>query len=219
MERMLSRDQVRRLDRRALDEWGVPGIVLMENAGRNATDVIDIFLGPCQEKRFAIVAGTGNNGGDGFVVARHLSIRGAKVQVFLIGSEEKLTGDAATNFHIIRKLGLPIVLPAGEELKALAERLKEHDVVIDAVGGTGITGPLRGDAAEAVRAINAGGKDVVAVDIPTGLDCDTGQAHEPTVKAKLTVTMAANKVGFAKPGAADYTGRVIVVDIGVPNGD
>jgi NAD(P)H-hydrate epimerase len=219
MQPALSREQVRQLDRRAIERWSVPGIILMENAGRNATDVIDIFFGPCEKKAMGIVAGTGNNGGDGFVIARHLSMRGSAVQVFLVGAEDKLSGDAATNFTIIRRLGVPIVHAAGVELQHLAQRLGGFDLVIDAIGGTGISGPLRGEAADAVRAINASGKDVVAVDIPTGLDCDSGQAHEPTVKAKLTVTMAANKIGFAQPGAEQYTGKVIVVDIGLPNED
>ncbi len=216
----LSRRQVREVDRRAIEELGIPGVVLMENAGRNATDAIEEFLPPLRSQRVAIVAGPGNNGGDGFVIARHLALRGAAVAVFLVGEAEKMTPDAAVNYGILTKLDFDIRPRAGEQLGAMAAELGEFDVVVDAVGGTGITGPLRGSAAVAVEQINAAGKPVVAIDIPTGLDCDTGPASDPTVRADLTVTFVARKIGFDAPGAAEFTGRVIVADIGIaPSAD
>jgi len=172
----LSRQQVREADRRAIEEWGIPGVVLMENAGRGATDAIEELLGGAAGRSIAVVAGRGNNGGDGFVIARHLTVRRARCEVFLVG----------------------------------------FDLIVDAVGGTGITGPLRGALAEAVERINAAGVPVAAVDIPTGLDCDTGAAPGPTVKAQLTVTFHARKTGFDAPGASQYTGKVVVADIGIP---
>ena len=214
-ERSLSRSQVREVDRRAVEDWGVPGVVLMENAGRCAADAMEEFFGPAESRLVAIVAGTGNNGGDGFVIARHLHIRGAAVIVFLIGEREKMTGDAPVNFAILEKLGFDIRPCDTDALAALAEELNACDLVVDAVGGTGITGPLRGDAAAAVAQINSAGRPVVAVDIPTGLDCDTGAAHDPTVKADLTVTFVARKTGFDAPGAAEFTGDVVVADIGI----
>ena len=211
----LSRQQVREVDRRAIEDWTVPGVVLMENAGRGATDAIVGLLGAVASKRIAIVAGSGNNGGDGFVIARHLDLRGANVTLFLVGRREKMTPDAKVNFAILEKLDFDIRDCAAEGMGPLADELGQCDLVVDAVGGTGISGPLRGDAAAAVEQINAAGKPVVAIDIPTGLDCDTGETPSPTVKANLTVTFVARKIGFDAPGADGYTGQVIVADIGV----
>lgn len=135
--------------------------------------------------------------------------------VFVVGPREKMTPDAAVNFAILEKLDFDI-RPFGGEAAALAADLGGFDLVVDAVGGTGITGPLRGAAAAAVEGINAGARPVVAVDIPTGLDCDSGSAPGSAVRADLTVTFVARKIGFDAPAAADYTGKVVVADIGVP---
>ena len=212
----LSRQEVRELDRRAIEQWGLPGVVLMENAGRNATDALEAFFGRASGRRVAVVAGGGNNGGDGFVIARHLRIRGATCVVFLVADEAKVSGDAAINLAVLPHVGVEVRRPRGPELSRLAGELEDFDLLVDALGGTGIRGPLRGDLALAVEQINAAGKPVMAVDIPTGLDCDTGRAYPPTVKADLTVTFAARKVGFDAPGAAGWTGQVVVADIGVP---
>lgn len=212
----LSRDQVRRLDRCAIETVGVPGVVLMENAGRGAADAVEEFLGGAAGTSVAIVAGAGNNGGDGFVIARHLQMRGSRTVTFLIAPEDKISGDARTHLDILRKLGHDVRPVAGPGLEGLAEMLKGFDLLVDAVGGTGIRGELRGDLAAAVEQINAAGRPVVAVDIPTGLDCDTGQVHGPAVRAAMTVTFVARKKGFDAEGASDYTGRVRVADIGVP---
>ena len=212
----LSRDEVRALDRIAVERLGITGLVLMENAGRQVADAADRMCGGVAGKSVAIVAGAGNNGGDGFVAARHLAIRGAKTITFLVSPESKITGDAAENLKIIRKMGLRIrqLIPAS--LAELAGELRKHGLVIDAIGGTGITGPLRGDLAAAVEQVNLSGRPVLAVDIPTGLDCDTGEAPGPTVRAAVTVTMAARKKGFDVSVAKNYTGEVQVADIGVP---
>ena len=215
-ERALSRRQVRELDRLAVETWGVPGVVLMENAGRNAADAIRGFLNNDTERRVAVVAGCGNNGGDGFVIARHLHIRGFPVAVFVVGDPEKMAPDAAVNFAILPRLNVEVRHSGGEGPSGPAGELGEFDLIVDALGGTGIKGALRGGLAAAVEQINTAGKPVVAVDIPTGLDCDTGQAPGPTVRAALTVTFVARKIGFDAPGAADYTGKVVVADIGIP---
>ena len=208
----LTRQQVRSIDRFAIERLGVPGTVLMENAGRNAVDVIDAPFG-VSGKSVAILCGAGNNGGDGFVMARHLALRGATVAIIMGVSRDKLSCDALCHFQIVENLSLPIQDIAGQGIDRLADDLQRFDILIDALGGTGITGPLREPMAEIVRQVNAAGKPVVAVDIPTGLDCDTGKAHDPTIRAALTVTFVATKVGFASAG--EYTGRVTVVDIGV----
>ncbi len=216
----LSRDEIRAVDRCAIETVGVPGVVLMENAGRLAADAIDIFienfLGGAAGRSVAIVAGAGNNGGDGFVIARHLAMREAKVETFLVVQPEKISGDAKINFSILRNLGHTIHELSEAQVSHLAERLKPFDLVVDAVGGTGIRGGLRGAIASAVEQINAAGRPVVAIDIPTGLDCDTGAAAGPVVRATMTVTMLARKKGFDSPGAAEFTGDVRVVDIGIP---
>ncbi len=212
----LSRQQVRRVDKFAIDTLGICGAVLMENAGRAITDEISRFISGLAGKSVAIVAGPGNNGGDGFVVARHIVIRGGKSKVFLVAPQAKITGDAKTNLEVYRALGGDICDATGDSLALLAEELSSFDLLIDAIGGTGITGKLRGDLASAVRQINSAGRPIVAIDIPTGLDCDTGSPTDPTVRAQMTVTMVARKLGFDQPGASDFTGEVRVVDIGIP---
>ena len=213
----LSRDEVRAIDRCAIEQVGVAGVVLMENAGRQAADAAAELLGdPPAGKSAAIVCSAGNNGGDGFVIARHLEMRGVRTATFLVTPAEKISGDAAENLQIIRKLGQDIQAVGADEIGALGERLGQFDIVVDAVGGTGISGPLRGSLAAAVEQINASGRAVLAVDIPTGLDCDSGAADGPAVRAAMTVTFVARKLGFDAPGAAEYTGEVRVADIGIP---
>jgi NAD(P)H-hydrate epimerase len=214
--RSLTRDQTRAIDRFAIETLGVPGVVLMENAGRLCADAVGELLSGPAGRKVAICAGGGNNGGDGFVMARHLSMRSAEVAVFLLSPPDRLSGDAEINYRIARNLHLDIRQVGSAELANLSRGLAGFDVVVDAVGGTGIRGALRGDIAVAVEQINAAGRPVVAVDIPTGLDCDTGQAEGPAVRAKLTVTMVARKKGFDSPASAEFTGEVRVVDIGIP---
>ncbi len=213
----LTREEVRGIDHHAIEMLEIPGLVLMENAGRSVADAVEDILGGAAGRSVAIVCGVGNNGGDGFVVARHLAIRGANVTTFIISPQEKITSDASVNLDILRKLGHEIRHAASDEsLENLAESLRAFDLIVDAVGGTGIRGALRGELALAVEQINAAGGDVIAVDIPTGLDCDTGEAPGEVVRAKLTITFVARKKGFDAPGAAEFTGQVRVTDIGIP---
>jgi NAD(P)H-hydrate epimerase len=221
----LTREQVRSIDACAIETLGVPGVVLMENAGRNCADRIETFLVGEGSRRVAIVAGKGNNGGDGHVIARHLRNRGAGVEVFLLADDSEITGDAATNLAIIRNLGVTVHSPQQCSADALGEAIGQggFDLIVDAIGGTGISGALRGSLAEAVEQVNGVASresiPVVAVDIPTGLDCDTGQADGPAIRAALTVTFVARKVGFDQPGSREYTGEVVVVDIGIDPAD
>ena len=211
----LTRDEVRAVDRVAIEELGIPGVILMENAGRNCADAIEEFCKQRGAHSVAIVAGAGNNGGDGYVIARHLAMRGFSVKTRVICPEEKITGDAEINLRAILALRHDVEFLAPEQLGGLAKSLSECDVIIDAIGGTGVCGALRGAAAVAVGQINETGRPVVAVDIPTGLDCDTGQTDGPAIRADLTVTFVAPKKGFAAAGSDEYTGDVIVADIGV----
>ena len=212
----LSRDEVREIDEYAIRTLGIPGVILMENAGRQCADAAESMLRGSHGRSAAIVAGAGNNGGDGYVVARHLDLRGVDATVFLLTPRDKIRGDADINLRIIEQLGLEIHHFDEAEIATLSSRLAPFDLIIDAIGGTGISGALRGATAVAVEQVNAAGKSVLAVDIPTGLDCDSGQAPGPAIKADLTVTFVALKRGFAQPGASNFTGEVRVADIGIP---
>lgn len=214
----LSREEIRSIDRCAIEILKIPGLILMENAGCNAADHIAEFVAEPAGKLIAVVAGGGNNGGDGFVAARHLAVKGAEVVTFLVAPAEKISGDAEINLGAIYHLGHDIRSRDGHGVAEMLEELKKFDLIVDAIGGTGIHGPLKPDIAAAVEVVNAAGKPVVAIDIPTGLDSDTGQAGDPTVRAVMTVTMLARKRGFDTPAAGRYTGLVRVVDIGIPIG-
>ncbi len=212
---ILSREEVRAIDRRAIEEFGVPGAVLMENAGRGAAEVLGALgvRGPV-----LICCGKGNNGGDGFVIARHLDNRGLPVRVLLFAKPEELTGDAALNYEILRRSGVPIDVRAGQPIdaEALRQELAAAEWVVDALFGTGLAGAVRPPFDRVIAAINASGAKVLAVDIPSGLDCDTGEPLGAAVRAQHTVTFVATKRGFANPAARAWVGEVHVADIGAP---
>jgi NAD(P)H-hydrate epimerase len=204
----LTRAQVREIDRRAVDEYGMTGLVLMENAGRGVADVL-CRLGI--DGPVVVCCGKGNNAGDGFVIARHLDLRGYDVRVQLWTQPDALRGDAAANFNILAKSGLAID-GLGETFKGLASAAW----IIDALLGTGAAGDLQPPLDAAIEQIHAAAAKKLAVDVPSGLDCDTGAASRYTVVAQHTCTFVAAKTGFLAPGAAKYTGQVHVCDIGVP---
>lgn len=211
----LSREEVREIDRRAIEEFGMPGIVLMENAGRGAAELL-VRLGI--HGRVMICCGKGNNGGDGFVIARHLDNHGVSVQVVLFAKPEDLTGDAAINYQTISRSGLPIEVFSGtsDVLKASAPCFATAEWIVDALFGTGLAGPLRAPMNQVVQAINDSRARVLAVDIPSGLDCNTGQPLGATVQAEHTATFVALKKGFANPAAKKWLGQVHAIDIGIP---
>jgi NAD(P)H-hydrate epimerase len=210
----LAREQVRALDRRAIQEFGLPGVVLMENAGRGAADVL-LRLGV--RGRVLICCGKGNNGGDGYVIARHLDNHHVPVRVLLFARPEELTGDAAVHYQVIARSGLDVQVWAGAvEEEALAAEIAAAEWVVDALFGTGLTGAVREPLDRVIAAVNGGRARVLAVDIPSGLDADTGQPLGPCVRAEHTVTFAALKKGFAEPAARAWLGQVHLVDIGVP---
>jgi NAD(P)H-hydrate epimerase len=208
----LNGDQVRDLDRRAIQDFGVPGVVLMENAGQGAAELL-LNLGI--HGRVLVCCGKGNNGGDGFVIGRHLANRGVNIQVLLCASREELTGDALINFTILGRGQYPFkVLP--NSLAGLDEELARSEWVVDALFGTGLSGPVRTPFDRIIETINARQDHVLAVDIPSGLDCDSGQPLGSTIRAEHTATFVASKSGFANAAAAPYVGLVHVVDIGLP---
>jgi NAD(P)H-hydrate epimerase len=209
----LSRDQARALDRRAIDGLGMPGVVLMENAGRNIAELLRArgARGPV-----VVCCGPGNNGGDGFVVARHLDNAAISVRVLLFSPAEKLGGDALTNYRVLTAGGVPVETLTNPDEATLRGQLAGAEWIVDALFGSGQRGPLREPFDRVVRAMNDSGVRVVAVDLPSGLDCDTGQPQNPTVRALVTATIAAPKKGFAEPAACQWIGTVHVIDMGVP---
>jgi NAD(P)H-hydrate epimerase len=212
--RPLSRQEVREVDRRAIEEFGMSGLVLMENAGRGCADVLcQAGCGPL----VVIVCGKGNNAGDGFVIARHLDLRGNRVKVILLAPPGELRGDAAANYQILAKSGVPIVdLSSPFDAAALGRELTGASWIVDALLGTGASGAPRSPFDEAIRLINAAPCPRLAVDLPSGLDCDSGQPAGPTVRADHTCTFVASKPGFSAPEATAYLGQVHVLDIGAP---
>ncbi|ASV74604.1 NAD(P)HX epimerase / NAD(P)HX dehydratase [Thermogutta terrifontis] len=214
---VLPRRWVRELDRRAIEEFGIPGPVLMENAGRGATDVLE-RLGI--HGRVVVCCGKGNNAGDGFVVARHLDLRGFDVLLLLAFPGESLTGDALLNYQIANRAGLPMkVLGMDLSNDELKRCLTEAEWIVDGLLGTGAVGDPRPPFDAIIEAINFArdaGARVFALDLPSGWDCDSGEPGKPCVRADHTVTFAVMKPGFLKPHAAPFVGQVEVVDIGVP---
>lgn len=211
---VLNREQTREIDRRAVADYGMSGLVLMENAGRGVADKLSQWgaMGP-----IIICCGKGNNGGDGFVLARHLDLRGVPVGVLLWAKPDELSGDAAVNYNIIARSGLPIeAFGQRHDAEKLTAQLADAEWIVDALLGTGSRGEPRPPLDEVIEQLNAARAPKVAVDIPSGLDCDSGAAAAATIRASHTCTFVAMKPGFLLPGAAAYTGEVHVLDIGAP---
>lgn len=207
----LSREQVRELDRRAIEEFDIPGVVLMENAGRG---VIEVMESQGMHSPVHIVCGKGNNGGDGYVIARHLDAKGAAVVVHRCCLPEEIQGDAAIMYRILEKSKIPIVPFTTIEL--LEEQLSDAEMIVDALLGTGLTGNVRSPFAEIIECMNSSKKDILAVDLPSGMDADTGKPLGACVVAEDTVTFVSKKAGMQFPESWLYTGRVYVASIGVP---
>jgi NAD(P)H-hydrate epimerase len=217
MQPVFTAEEMRRLDRRAITDLGIPGTTLMENAGAAAAREIRSAFGPLKGRLVVILCGKGNNGGDGFVLARHLARGGAKARVFLLGAVADVKGDAAVKLREFqRRRGRVTEITREESLKEVGRALQGADLVVDALLGTGLGGPAEGLIARAIVAINASGRPVVALDLPSGLSSDAGTLLGPTVSATVTTTFAGLKRGLLLyPGAA-HAGEVRVVPIGIP---
>ena len=207
--------QMRNLDSAAINEFGIPGIVLMENAGRKTCDMLIERYGSPEGKKVVVFAGPGNNGGDAFVVARHLHQGGADVIVNLLVEPEKITGDAKTNLNIVQKLSIPLqIIADSEEIQPLD--LSMAFLIVDGLFGTGLKRDITGRFATVINDINMSSVPTVSLDIPSGLDSDSGQPLGACVQADITYTY-----GLAKPGQFSYPGKmycgpITVIDIGIP---
>jgi NAD(P)H-hydrate epimerase len=209
----LTAAQSRALDRFAIDVLGIPGVVLMENAGRN---VAHLLLSLGVSGPVAVCCGKGNNGGDGFVIARHLDVAGVKTQTILFADPAALTGDAAVNHAVHVKCGLPLEVMTTPDEPRLASLLASADWVVDGLFGSGLKGEIKPPFDRIIALINASGKRVLAVDVPSGLDADTGRPLGTAVRATHTASVAARKTGFVHEHARPYVGQVHVIDVGVP---
>ncbi len=211
----LSREQARDVDRRATENYGMPSIVMMENAGGSVTTHL---LAQKPRGPMIICCGKGNNAGDGFVIARHLDNHQIPVQVILFADPNELTKDAKTNYDILVHSGIQITHYYEQSFSEvdLLNLFSSAEWIIDALFGTGLQGLVRAPFDIIIHAINHSKKKILAVDIPSGLDCDLGKPLGIAVKAQQTLTFVALKKGFSNPEAKPFIGHVEVIDIGIP---
>ncbi len=221
MKPVFTSDEMKRCDTRAIEEFLLPGIALMENASMGAVEILEKEKGAVVNKRFFILCGPGNNGGDGFAIARHLVNRFAEVVVFSLKKDEEIKGDAATNLAILRKMeaaktkGLSIIHV--KNIRTLEEALADPpDVILDALLGTGLNAPVSGIVDEILELLHGIDVPVLAVDIPTGINADNGLAMGNAVMADMTVTMGGLKRGLLFADGKELSGDIHVADIGTP---
>ena len=215
--RILNAEQMREADRRTIQDIGLASLVLMENAGRQVVAAIESLYPDLGERRVAIVCGKGNNGGDGFVVARTLQQRGVDVSVFVIGKVTEIKGDARVNLEILGRIGQTVVEVADETAWELhGSEITGHDLIIDALFGTGLSAPLTGFYETVVADINAGGVPIVAIDMPSGMSADTSDLIGDAIDATVTVALGAPKLPLVLPPAESKSGEVVIADIGIP---
>lgn len=215
----MSRQKSRLVDKWAIERYGMSSLVLMENAGRNAAESIARNVG--QDPSILILAGTGNNGGDGFVIARHWELRFGHRAAIVIASEKRsldecrFSHDASVNLGILLRSGFEVKTWA-QDAEEARERIASAMIIADAMLGTGASGPLREPIAEIVRHANSARGRRIAIDIPTGLDCDSGQAQSPCFLSDHTLTFVAPKIGFFSNDGPRTVGQIEVISIGAP---
>jgi hydroxyethylthiazole kinase-like uncharacterized protein yjeF len=215
---VMTRAEVRAFDAWAINTLGIPGVVLMENAGRSCAELIEKNIADIAAPRVCVFCGTGNNGGDGYVIARHLLNSGVNVTVVISGDRTKIKGDAKINLDLLEKMDQSIVQvnPADIDIADKVQALSAGaDMVVDSLFGTGLKGQLNDGYVRLIESINAQGCSILAVDIPSGLDCDTGRPLGAAIEADYTVTFVAVKKGFTAVQAAKYTGEIFIASIGV----
>ncbi len=210
----ISSGQMAKIDSLAVNHFGIEMVQLMENAGRAVAELAREVLKSPEHKNILVLAGKGNNGGDGLVAARFLHNWGAKVDVIIAGHPDSLKEQTRVNSGVLRSMYVPLLYPT-DAMKFEAV-FSKADMIIDCLLGRGINGDPKGMYAELIRAANASGKKILAVDVPSGLDGETGMAHEPCIRARWTVTFAMPKKGLMERKARGFTGGLYVADIGIP---
>ena len=215
--RVLNTEQMREADRRTIEDIGLPSIVLMENAGRQTVAAMEAAFETLGSSRVAVLCGRGNNGGDGFVVARTLVQRGVEAVVFLLGSVAEVQGDARTNLEVLGRIGVTVIeITNAQEWELHFTEVSECDVVVDAILGTGFRGRLTGLFETVVADVNELGVPIVAIDLPTGVSADTAELSGEAIEATMTVTLAAPKIPLVFPPADTHAGDLVIADIGIP---
>jgi hydroxyethylthiazole kinase-like uncharacterized protein yjeF len=214
---LVTANEMQKMDRSTIESFGLPGRILMENAGRGATQFFLEQFKDAENKKIGVIAGRGNNGGDGFVIARYLAQKGIRVTVYLLSEHQKVSGDAAANLKLLSPLKVPVIeMPDAKSFSAHETAMRHEAIWIDAILGTGLRTDVKGFFKDVIDFINQLNKPVFSVDIPSGLNSDTGQPCGVCVRADATATFAFAKIGhFLLPGA-DYTGNLEIIDIGVP---
>jgi len=211
--KVISCQEMKEIDSHAIKKIGIPGIVLMENAALKVINNIDLNL-----NRYAVVCGKGNNGGDGLAVARHLIVNNKRVKVYIAGNVGSGTDDFNINLNILKNLKADITYIKGEkELTALKEDLQNSDLVLDALFGIGLKRNIEGIYFDIIKIMNDSSKQIIAIDIPSGINGDTGEVMGIAVKAVKTITFHAVKKGLMN--CEDYAGKIILEDIGIPHSD
>jgi NAD(P)H-hydrate epimerase len=215
--RILTAAQMREADRFTIEEIGIPSLVLMENAGRQVVAAIEAGYEAQLAGRVAVLCGRGNNGGDGFVVARTLLQRGIDAAVFVVGSLEAVRGDARVNLDILGRLGVTVVEIDDEQSWELHfSEISQCTLIVDAIFGTGLTSPVSGMLETVIADVNASDIPIVSIDLPSGLSADTSHLIGDCIQAAMTVTLAAPKLPLVLPPAEAYAGDVVIADIGIP---
>ena len=215
--RLVKASEMQEMDRKTIHDLGIPGVVLMENAGRGAAQTFLAHFSPEKDARVLIICGRGNNGGDGYVVARYLHQAGLRPIVFVLSQREKISGDALVNLRIAQGMGLDIrFVPDESSWQEQKSTLAHCHYIADAILGTGLNSPVRGFYATVIDQINASGKPVMAIDIPSGLNADNGAIMGTSVRADLTVTFGFPKVGQAVFPGREVVGRLVRIDISIP---
>lgn len=215
--RLVTASEMKEMDRIAIEAFGIPGVVLMENAGRGAAEAFMAHFSPPPGARVLILCGRGNNGGDGYVMARYFHAGGLHVSVVVLSELARIGGDARIHLQIIRHMGVRVLeVPDLERWGSVRGELENHAFVVDAILGTGLNAPVEGFYARVIEDINGSGKAVAAVDIPSGLNADTGCIMGVAVKAALTVTFAFEKIGQVVFPGAERVGHLACVDISIP---
>ncbi|HOK56333.1 MAG TPA: NAD(P)H-hydrate epimerase [bacterium] len=211
---ILTREEILKIEKETVEKFGISNLILMENAGRESFYVIKKILKDIKNRKFFILCGKGNNGGDGFVLTRYLFNNGANVKVFYLGKPEDFTDISFLNFEILRRL--KIDTESINDLKLKGLKIERKDVFIDAILGIGIKGEIKGDMRNVIEFINKSSIYTVSIDIPSGLDADTGEIHGVSVKSNITISMGFLKKGFFTGKGPEYVGKIKLVDIGFP---